>query len=186
MGLRKSQGFLESPYSGRMRPGNKRGWPTRFRPGHTPFNKGKKGWSAGGRSVETRFKKGHRPQNWVPVGSIRTAKAGILQLKTTDTGYPPHDWQSVHSLLWEGFNGPVPKGQIVVFRNRNIRDFRIENLELISRAENMRRNSIHRLPPALADLCRTLGVLNRHIHKRGGTLPRGGTAPIKKAKGESQ
>ncbi len=164
MKLKKSKKFLQSPYSGRMRPGSRRGEPKRFKPGHIPFNKGKKGWSAGGRSVKTRFKKGHRPQTWVPIGSKRITKGDILQIKVTDTGYTPHDWKSVHSLLWEAHNGPVPEGHIVVFRNKNTRDIRIENLECITRAENMRRNSIHHLPEALADVCRTLGVLHRHIH----------------------
>jgi len=170
MGLKKSQKFMQSPYSGRMRPGSRRGEPTRFKPGHIPHNKGKKGWSAGGRSVKTRFKKGHRPQTWVPIGSKRITKDGILQTKVSDTGYTPRDWKSVHSLLWEAHNGPVPAGHIVVFRNGNRRDIRIENLELITRVENMRRNSIHNLPEALAETCRTLGVLHRHIHAaEGGT-----------------
>lgn len=120
--------------------------------------------------MKTRFKKGHRPQTWVPIGSKRITKDGILQTKVSDTGYTPRDWKSVHSLLWEAHNGPVPAGHIVVFRNGNRRDIRIENLELITRVENMRRNSIHNLPEALAETCRTLGVLHRHIHAaEGGT-----------------
>lgn len=115
--------------------------------------------------METQFKKGHRPYNWVPIGSTRVTNDGTLQLKITDTEHTPRDWKSVHSLLWEGYNGPMPKGHIVVFHNGNDRDFRIENLELITRAENMRRNSIHNLPKALADVCRILGVLNRHTNK---------------------
>jgi hypothetical protein len=137
----------------------------RFANGHRPFNKGMKGWQAGGRSAETRFKTGNRPQTWVPVGSTRVIKDGILQRKISDTGYTPRDWQSVHSMLWEEHHGPVPKGHIVVFRDGNNKNICIENLELISMTENMRRNSIHRLPEALADVCRIRGVLNRHINK---------------------
>lgn len=138
----------------------------RFENGHVPHNKGRKGWCAGGNSIKTRFKKGSRPQTWVPVGSERTTKDGILQRKISDTGYPPRDWISVHSLVWEEHHGPIPKGHIVVFKNGDRADIRIGNLELISRAENMRRNTIHNMPPALADVCRLRGVLNRHINKR--------------------
>ena len=138
----------------------------RFENGHVPHNKGKKGWCAGGNSVKTRFKKGSRPQTWVPVGSERITKDGILQRKISDTGYPPKDWRSVHSLLWEEHHGPIPKGYIVVFKNGDRTKICIENLELISRAENMRRNTIHNLPPALADVCRIRGVLNRRINEK--------------------
>ena len=140
----------------------------RFEKSFRPHNKGIKGWQAGGRSAETRFKPGRRPHTWVPVGSERVVKGGILQRKISDTGYPPRDWKSVHGLLWEEHHGPIPKGHLVIFRNGDINDIRIENLELVSRPENMRRNSIQRLPEALKDVCRTLGVLNRRINKRSG------------------
>ena len=168
LGLRKSKAYMQGAHADRFRPGNQRGKATQFKPGHRPHNKGKKGWQAGGNAFKTKFKKGHRPHNWVPVGSERISREGILQRKITDTGYPPRDWKSVHSLLWEKHHGPVPPGHIVVFRNgkRGEEDIHIENLELITRAENMRRNTIHHLPQELADVIRLKGVLNRHIHKR--------------------
>lgn len=138
----------------------------RFEKGNTPHNKGKKGWAAGGNSIKTRFRKGNRPQTWVPIGSERITKDGILQRKISDTGYPQRDWKSAHALLWEQHHGPIPKGHIVRFRNGDKSDIRIENLELVSRAENMRRNSIHNLPEALADVIRIKGVLNRRINER--------------------
>ncbi|MFW6284152.1 MAG: HNH endonuclease signature motif containing protein [Desulfosalsimonas sp.] len=102
----------------------------------------------------------------MPVGSERVTKDGIRQRKVTDTGCPPRDWKSVHGLLWEKHYGPVPAGYIVVFKNGDRADIRIDNLEMISRAENMRRNTIHNLPEPLAEVCRLRGVLNRHIKKR--------------------
>jgi len=139
---------------------------TRYGPGNTPWNKGKKGWTAGGRSAETRFKKGNRPHTWVPIGSERVTSEGYLQRKMTDTGCTRRDWVSVHILLWQEHHGPVPAGHIVVFRNRNRRDVRIENLELIDRAENCRRNSIHRYPPELKQAIRAAGKLNRTIRSK--------------------
>lgn len=168
LGLYKSAEFLGSNYSGRMMPGTKRGNPTRFKKGHTPHNKGIKGWDSGGRSKKTRFKRGNKPQTWVPVGSEKISRKGILQRKISDTGYGPRDWQSDHKLLWEKHNGPVPSGHIVVFKNGNRADIRIENLELISRAENMRRNSVHKLPKPLVQVIQLRGALTRQINKREG------------------
>ncbi len=165
-GLVKSESFLRSIDSGMLHPGHKRGIKTQFKPGHRPHNKGCRGWDAGGRSSATRFKPGSRPHNWVPVGSERLTKEGILQRKISDTGCTPRDWKSIHSILWKEHHGPVPKGHIVVFINGDKRDIRIENLMLITRAENMRRNSIHHLPEEIADVCRVRGVLNRHINNR--------------------
>lgn len=140
----------------------------RFEKGNIPHNKGRKGWDAGGNSAKTRFKPGQRGSKWVPVGSERITKDGIIQRKVNDTGYPPHDWKSAHALLYERHHGPIPDGHIVRFRNRDKTDIRIENLELVSRAENMRRNSIHNLPEALTDVIRIRGVLNRRINERTG------------------
>jgi hypothetical protein len=122
----------------------------RFKPGHAPWNKGLKGWTPGGNSEKTRYKPGNRSGIsqllWAPIGSERITKGGYRQRKITDTGYSPRDWKGIHILLWEETFGPLPSGFIVVFRNRDIADIRIENLECISRQENMRRNSIHNLP----------------------------------------
>ena len=166
MGLSKSEEFLKNATHIGFQPGSQIGRKYQFKKGHRPHNTGKKGWQAGGNSSKTRFKKGNRPHTWLPVGSHRFSKEGILQRKISDTGHPPQDWKSVHSLLWEKHNGPVPPGHIVVFKNRDRSDIRIENLELITRAENMRRNTIHNLPDDLADVIRLRGRLNRQINKR--------------------
>jgi len=99
----------------------------RFEPGNVPFNTGKKG--VNGRSTTT-FKKGHRPHNWVPVGSERD-NTGIIEIKIGE----PHQWRSKHVLLWEGSNGPVPPGHVVIFADGDRRNFAAENLMLVSRAE---------------------------------------------------
>lgn len=155
LGVRKSKRY----------PGNN-GKETQFKPKRRPHNFGIKGWQAGGNSVKTQFKPGDRPHSWVPVGSERISNYGILQRKISDTGYSPRDWKSVHSILWESHFGPVPQGHFVTFKNGNVKDIFIDNLEIISRAENMRRNNIHRFPPALVDLCRIRGVLTRRINER--------------------
>lgn len=137
----------------------------RFHKGMVPWNKGKH-YVAGGRSAETRFKPGSKPQTWVPVGTERVTKEGYLQRKVTDTGYTPADFVEVHRLLWEQHHGPIPADHAVVFRNNDRRDIRIENLELVSRADLMRRNSVHtRMPPELARLVQLRGALIRKINR---------------------
>jgi hypothetical protein len=48
----------------------------------------------------------------------------------------------LHVYNWEHAHGPVPKGHIVVFKNKHDRtDCSIEKLELITLVEHMKRNS---------------------------------------------
>ena len=58
---------------------------------------------------------------------------------------------------------------MVVFRDGDRRNFDPANLELITRGELMRRNSIHNLPPELADTYRVLARLHKAINKIEGT-----------------
>ena len=166
LGLQKTEEYLASPDACRLRRGQGRGIQHRFPKGHTPWNAGRKGWSAGGKSRETRFKKGEKPWTWKPIGSERVTKDGTLQRKVSDTGYPPRDWVAVHALLWREANGEIPEGHIVVFRNGDKSDIRMDNLELITRAENMRRNSYHNYPKEIATLIQLRGAINRQINKR--------------------
>lgn len=136
----------------------------RFQPGHQPFNKGLKGWTAGGRAKQTQFKPGQSPVGKRPLGSLRISD-GFLQVKVADTGYVNTDWRSLHRALWELKNGPVPEGHFVTFADGNRRNFAEENLRLISRAENCRRNSIHNLPPELKETIQQIGRLNREINR---------------------
>jgi hypothetical protein len=44
----------------------------------------------------------------------------------------------LHRLVWIAAHGPIPKGYVIHHRNENARDNRLENLELLSRAEHNR------------------------------------------------
>lgn len=125
--VRKSAKYLASPAAHRF--DGLKGQGSRLPKGHEPWNKGMKGWKAGGRSAKTRFKKGHKPQTWVPIGSERVTRDGILERKVTEHGgYNNKDWRPVHVLIWEEHHGPVPRGHLVVFTDRNRRNFAIDNL----------------------------------------------------------
>ena len=136
----------------------------RFQKGHVPHNKGKQ-FPPTGRRKETQFKKGHVPHCWKPIGTERIAKDGYIERKVSDTR-TRKDWVPVQNIVWMQANGEIPKGHIVVFKNRNKTDFRLENLELISRQENMRRNSIHtKYPLEIRQVVQLRGALNRQIRK---------------------
>jgi hypothetical protein len=145
----------------RFKPGNK----TSFKPGHKPWNYGLKGFNAGGRNSETRFKKGNRPHQWKPIGHERITDEGYLQRKVADTGESRRDYVNVHWLLWIEHYGEIPPGMLIVFKDRNPKNIVIENLECISRSENLRRNSVHRLPKEVALATQLVGAINRKLNR---------------------
>lgn len=158
LGLAKSPEYIARTAGRRL---TVSGAPTRFRRGQAPWNTGRKIGSHPN-SRATQFKPRSKPPNAAAIGDTRLMD-GYLQRKVTDTGYPPRDWKNVHVLLWEEHHGPVPPGHIVVFRDRNRAHIEIDNLELITRAENMRRNTIHRYPPELKDAIRVIGRVRKEI-----------------------
>jgi len=168
-GLSKSEHFFNGADSGRTN--GQRGMSSRFLPGHTPANKGIKGWQAGGRSVETQFKKGQKSINELPIGSHRqTTKERHWCCKVQMHGTQRQRWISIHKLLWIEHHGPIPPKHVVRFKDGNPgatpADVVIENLECISMVENMRRNSIHNFPQAVIDVIQQRGRLTREINKQ--------------------
>lgn len=134
LGLKKSTRFLKGHQSGRLDGRDRRGVGTRFKPGHTPWNKGKK-HPGKGRSIDTQFQPGHRPATWRPIGSEVVSSDGYLRRKISDTGVQRRDWIGVHQIIWEEANGPLPENHVVTFINGDKADVRLENLTTLSRAE---------------------------------------------------
>lgn len=137
----------------------------RFTPGHKTWNAGKKGWQAGGRAKATQFKPGQPSNTWRPIGAERISKDGILYRKVSDTGVKKDDWKAVQVLVWEEHNGPLPDGQIVIFRDGNRDNFEPDNLQAMTRAENMRRNTIARYGEDYRSAAITLGWFKRKLTK---------------------
>lgn len=173
MGLRKSVAFLSGAMSGRLRAGgNQASISTRFKPGDTPWNKGVPGATGlHPNCVRTHFKAGVRQgraaQLHQPVGATRLVDGGYLSIKISDEGPFHRRWRYAHLIAWERVNGPLPAGHAVVFRNGDKTDIRLDNLELITRAQLMRRNSHHgRVPPEVSRLIQLRGALNRQINRK--------------------
>jgi hypothetical protein len=168
LGIRKSPEFLASPLSGRTGHDD-RGRSGQFRKGHRTWNKDRKGWQAGGRSKETQFKpgtlNGRAAQLHQPIGTERVNRDGYRERKIRDDGPPQHRWRAVHLLVWEESHGPLPKGHAVVFRNGDKSDIHLENLELVSRAELMRRNTRHRYPEEINRAIAAKAALTRRINR---------------------
>lgn len=162
MGLKRSAEFLASEHACRLRKGDNVGAAHRFKPGNAAWNKGMKGLKIGGEA--TQFRRGNKPHTWVPVGTEQI-RDGYLWRKVTDHG-GRFDWKQVHTMLWEQHHGPVPAGLILIFRDRNKQNIQLDNLELITRAELCRRNTIHRYPPEVKELIRLQKKLEREIRKK--------------------
>lgn len=138
--------------------------PGQFSQGDAAWNKGMKGLDIGGKG--TRFKPGHISHNWKPIGHEMEI-SGYLYRKTAEGGTQHENYRPVQHIVWEEHYGPVPDGHIVTFKDGNNRHFAINNLELITRSENMRRNSHHNnYPPEISQIIQLRGALNRKINNR--------------------
>lgn len=147
---------------------------TRFVKGGTSWNAGVR-FVAGGRSPETRFKKGQRGGRAVelykPVGTERISKDGYLERKINDDMPFQRRWRGVHLILWEAKHGPLPAGHALVFRDGDKTNLAEDNFELITRADLMRRNSVHNHGPEIARIHQLKGAIRRQINKRKGSNP---------------
>lgn len=166
LGLRKSDAYLDSPAACRLRRGDNVGKAYRFEKGQTPWNKGKP-FKAGGRSAETQFKPGTLSGRAAvvaqPIGAERISKDGYRERKANNDLPFQRRWRAVHIIEWEAVNGPLPDGHMIVFRDGNKQNVSLDNLEMITRAENMRRNSYHRYPKEIALAIQLRGALTRKI-----------------------
>ena len=99
-----------------------------FKKGSTPWNKGLKGYMG---ANKTSFKKGTIPPNQVPIGTESITKGGYIKVKVGE----PNKWKLKQRYIYEQHYGEIPKDCNVIFADRNIRNFDINNLILVSKAE---------------------------------------------------
>jgi hypothetical protein len=120
-----------------------------FRIGHVPSNKGKKMSPAIYKKAKAiMFKKGHLPHNAVGF------KDGDISIRYDhkNRGGKAYKyirlalgkWYPLHQHVWEIKHGRLPKGHCLWFKDKDPMNCRLSNLQLITRGENMRRNSCSR------------------------------------------
>lgn len=171
LGLAKSHDLKSAMAARAMANPQHPGRQTQFKPGSKPWSAGTKGVTGvHPNSRCTQFKAGCKPPTVLPLGSLRIVE-GTLERKVTDLpGAPNLRWKPVARLVWEAANGPAPKGHAVVFKpgmkTTALELITLDRVELLTRAELQRRNSIHQLPPALADIARLRGTLKRAINRK--------------------
>ena len=120
------------PDKNKLKQGNFKG---RFFKGMVLWNKGLK-YSPD--NMDTRWSKGMKPQYSMPLGTItlRKYKNYLYEWIKTEKG-----WVRLAKYYWEQLYGPIPEGYMIRHINGNTLDCTIENLELVTRCENMKKNS---------------------------------------------
>ena len=165
LGLHKSEAFMKSSLSGRLKHPYKQAW---YPKGCIPYNKGKKMSEYVSPEVikkilKTTFRKGHLPANTRPDGTV-TIRRDSHNRSYKWIRISKGVWRALHVHNWENAFGPVPEGYIVVFRTRDNMNCDISNLEIIDRVENMRRNTWYKYPVELRQAMRKLKKLKRTIN----------------------
>jgi hypothetical protein len=134
----------------------------RYSKGREPENKGKPmSKELYDKCKATMFKKGNEPHNTCFDSHERISKDGYIEVRIRKGKYV-----SKHRHLWEQSNGKLPKGYILIFKDKNQQNTSLDNLELISREENMRRNTIHRFPNELKTTIRLINKLKKTINEK--------------------
>lgn len=162
MGLKKSDSFMKmelDKQADRLRVIGESG---RYQKGSVPLNKGKPmPIEVYEKLKHTMFKKGKLPHNTNYDGHERITKDGYTEIRVKQGKY-----LLKHRVIWEQEKGAIPKGLILVFKDGNPRNITIDNLELMTRVENMQRNTIHRYPPELKSTIKLVHKLKRKINAK--------------------
>lgn len=146
---------------------------SRFHKGIIPTTKGKK-WSEymseeGMKASRAMcYKKGNRPHN-------TKEKDGEISLRHNqqNNNEKPYyfirisvgKWYPLHQLIWQQAYGIVPEGYCLWFKDSNTLNVTLNNLEMITRAENARRNrnKFINLPPELQEVIQLTNKLQKII-----------------------
>ena len=133
-----------------------------------------------GRMRDTQFQPGVRQAaaeaNWRPIGTILPDSDGYLRIKVREavSGEPTgfgnkHAWPQLHRKIWQEHHGEIPEGHIVTVKDGNKTNCAIDNLELMSKADNARRNAMwRRFPQELIEVIVLRGKLTRTLRRMDG------------------
>lgn len=134
-----------------------------FQKGIVPANKGKKLEEF--MSLETiekfkrnQFKKGHIPHNEKFDGHERIDNGGYVWMRISRGKYVLK-----HRHVWESVHGKIQEGYVISFIDENKTNCAIENLEMISMADNLRRN-YHQFPPEIKKAMALNNKILKHLN----------------------
>lgn len=136
---------------------------TRFKPGNISHNKGQKMSKELYERVKvSMFKKGNEPHNMKYDGHERLdPKDGYIYIRISKGKYVLK-----HRLVWEQHNGPIPKGNIIIFKDKNKYNLNIDNLQMITKRDNMLRNTVTKYPLELQQLIKLNNKLKTTLNEK--------------------
>lgn len=142
---------------------------SRIQPGSVSFNKGKKqtdymSKAAIRRTMATRFKKGQLPKNTRSDFEI-TIRKDRRNVKYQYIRVKLGVWTPLHRFIWEMINYPISGKMNLVFKDHDTLNCELKNLELLTDAQLMKRNSYHNYPEPIARTIQLSGALTRQINK---------------------
>jgi len=137
---------------------------SRIKAGNVPVNKGVKMESSLKERIKhTFFQKGHLPKN--------SKYDGYISIRIDHKNRPyAHirtslgKFELLHRHLWRKVNGDIPPGFILIFKNGDCSDIRIENMELVTRKEHLFRNRWSKYPEDIRETARILTNLKKIIN----------------------
>lgn len=103
-----------------------------------------------------------------PIGYCLVDTLGYVRMKVEH----PNVWEYKHRYLWERENGPVPKDNVLMFRDGNKQNCDLSNLALVKKSERMIMNhyGLNNMPEELFDTA----VLLAKIRLKGNERMRDG------------
>jgi hypothetical protein len=106
-----------------------------------PWNKGKS-IDVHKNAIATQFKAGHEPVNTLHDYAITLRHPHKYRggRQYYFIRLAKGKWEHLHRYLWKQVHGSIPKGKLIVFKNGDTLDCLMDNLEMISMAENVKRN----------------------------------------------
>ena len=164
LGLKKTAEFMQEQWQILAVNLQNNGKRYRFPKGNIPANKGKKmPANVYEKARKTMFRKGNIPANHKPIGYERINADGYIEVKVAE----PNKFRLKHRVVWEENFGIIPPGYNVQFRDKNRQNLTPDNLYLISRSEQLKKeNSMYaRYPEELQRVIRIKGALQRQINK---------------------
>lgn len=141
-----------------------------FKPGQEPANKGKTMSSEVREKVRhTWYKKGHKPKNTLYDGAIRQRKDSRTGITYKYIRLSEGNWELLHRHVWRQHNPDqeLKTEDYIRFKDGNSLNCDIGNLELITRKENMNRNTIHRYPSEVKQVIRRISKLDKKLKEHG-------------------